>query len=1284
MFSPPREDEAEKADSRHKKKFMFACDDMSDEEEAVGMRALLRATQEDHEEIDVVEQTLHDTLEESRADTCQRPGDTHGLQQHQNEEPNELFVSPEEEGVPATTTDSDNVEVKSEPDDDDCCMVIDPTEASSGAQEKWAKPQKFTIDLTFDTPINNSVGIPVEVKKEVKSETTSNHSPTEAGCIKDIPEAGERQLQIEGMEKRMCDLQAKALRGALSPTELAELLQLPTKLNDAKGSSAKTSSKNSKKGGSGRKKNTKEDYWAKMAERQRKQKHMLAEKRRKRNAKGTSKAPKRCKTSRTSETREDSRDTDDEEFGQDPGVARQIDEMLRPLNAILERASQGELPAELNIKATKKEQQLKKMREAAPEYFEKDILEKQERELRESTHAWGPYVVRAKNGKWEIRRVLMTPLHNHQIIVGAWMMGRELMKTSGLPLGGILADAMGLGKTIETLSCISGNPSPERLKEKGEGATLVVCPSEQMIGVWISEIKKHCGKRFARDMVRYKKQNKMDIGLLGSFNIVLATYHQVRASTPSIKEREEKQREIVDVDEYKEWLEQATGDLHRIKWYRVVLDEAHSIKNHSTHGAFACFQLKSEYRWVVSGTPLTNSDTEFFSYFKFLGCRGMDRFKDYNREFHDGEKARDKHHRLISQIMYRRTQNDWFLGQPILNLPPTIPTHQHLQLSREEMVVFRMMERCFRRKVNDDLQQAQDDTIADRQLRSYLTILLRLRQAATHPFLLESMMNEYFNIHDLRITKARLATLKGKQTVYEQIGSWNERHEMKSERMKEVIAESERISKEEARFTSYGTFEDHSGTDSDNDHEPTTPIPANTEGFKRKAIVIDDYKDEVDSQDDVELDEDGMVPEEYLGDKHVKPSPEPIRREIPPLVPFGRSDFGLRFDMDKQLEYLMRLEDLKEAPCAICDKKPPQTPLRGQCGCIFCTHCLMDHTTTRGRYCPHCRHVIGKPKPLEPFHSGDSDEELDFASNASPRQKRKNDKDYSHGFDHNGFQHQEEDKKDKQPIRFLQISDKKTDIPVTPSAKMTALKETILRWQHEAPDDKIIVFSQFTIVMKIVGRMLEAENIPFAYLSGKHTTEQREKAVADFQEGDVVKVLIVSLRAGGQCLNLTRGNRVILMELWWNHAVEQQAFSRVFRIGQIKETHFVRFIVNTPIEKRMLKMQIGKILRIDAALQDEGVRTPKVGLEDIANLLGKVVRRKGVMQVVADYSDGEDDDDDPDMPGSGAARRAAEEEEDLPDFVVNDDEIEYEGDDDLDVGLSNHEDSDDSDIEIIE
>lgn len=195
--------------------------------------------------------------------------------------------------------------------------------------------------------------------------------------------------------------------------------------------------------------------------------------------------------------------------------------------------------------------------------------------------------------------------------------------------------------------------------------------------------------------------------------------------------------------------------------------------------------------------------------------------------------------------------------------------------------------------------------------------------------------------------------------------------------------------------------------------------------------------------------------------------------------------------------------------------------------------------------------------------------------------------------------------------------------------------------------------------------MLESEEIEYAYLSGAMNTEQRKKAVKEFEHGDDVKVLIASLRAGGTALNLTRGNRVVLMELWWNHAVEQQAFARVFRIGQKKETHFVRFVVNTPIEERMLAMQVDKVLAIDAALQDGGPRAPKVSVEDIASLVGKIVRDENgqMVRVVADYSDAEDEEEEDRQPHdatTAAARLDKEPEPDLPGFVVPDDEVEYE------------------------
>ncbi|KZL87419.1 snf2 family domain-containing protein [Colletotrichum incanum] len=1159
----------------------------------------------------------------------------------------ELFVADTEGGQHGGSIPKNAIEVKSEPesDEDNDFMIIDQADASSGAQIRWSLPRQPIV---------------TNLETLVKKEPLAGANP--------ILPTMSIQPSIEVFENRKKELQSKVLQGGLSSDELDEMMHIISQLTQAQnaariGSNANSSpvvafpepnnhrqatgQENSKKPKTKRKAPIEDaaGYWARREQKEREQE--AKDRGRRGGVHGsTSRKTKRARIS-------DSKgiDTDEEELD------RLIETMLKPHDAIQYRADQGDLPAAPKITATRREDQLKQMREAAPEYFDQKLLSNQKKELREATKAWGHRAVRCKDGKWEVKG-LLTPLLNHQLIVGAWMMGRELRTTPNMPRGGILADAMGLGKTIETLSCIVGNQASDNLKDAGKGATLVICPSGQMISQWMSEVKKHCNKRFSRHIVHFKAGNKMEIDLLASFNIVFASYHQLRDSIPSAKDREEMQKRLTDPREYQKWLQQETGVLHCIEWHRVVLDEVHCIKNHLTHAAFACFELKAKHRWAVSGTPLINAAHELFSYIKFIRVQGVKDFGDYLREYQAGIKTKPKYNRLVHEVMYRRTQGDFFLGQPILDLPTTHPTHQYLTLSAEEMVIFRMMERCFRNKLNHDLEEGS----AASQIRCYLVMLLRLRQAATHPFLLEGMMGEYFSLKDLRTTKERLKALKGGDTVYAQIGSWNRRHTMSNERMREVIAEAEKVRQkqlQEARneiLEAYNSRLDRSDRQDEAQQDKTQDIAIT----KNEVIVIGDDSDDVDSQDEVEEDEDGMVPQNYNAPS-VEPEIEfdytaPLAEEDEPrLQPFGRSDFGLDFDMTKELEYLERLKELDTAACVQCESKPPVVPVKGRCGCVFCAHCAVAHLAMTGRNCPECGRIIGIPKPLQAFNGDETDEELE--NDGGMTQDNVKEKEYVRGFDYTGFQHTEDDKKDKKPIRFLQISDKRPNMPVTPSAKMTALKETVLRWQAEAPDDKIIIFSQFNVVMKIIGRILESEGICFAYLSGKQNTEQRNKAVDEFQNGNDVKVLIVSLRAGGQCLNLTRGNRVILIELWWNHGVEQQAFARVFRIGQIKETHFVRFIVNTPIERRMLQMQVSKILAIDEALQDDKARAPKIGLEDIASLLGRVTTRDGIMHVVSDYEDDEDDEDNIFDGEDGG---------DLDDFVVPDNVVEYADDEEQD------------------
>jgi SNF2 family DNA or RNA helicase len=79
----------------------------------------------------------------------------------------------------------------------------------------------------------------------------------------------------------------------------------------------------------------------------------------------------------------------------------------------------------------------------------------------------------------------------------------------------------------------------------------------------------------------------------------------------------------------------------------------------------------------------------------------------------------------------------------------------------------------------------------------------------------------------------------------------------------------------------------------------------------------------------------------------------------------------------------------------------------------------------------------------------------------------------------------------------------------------------------------------------------------------------------------------MGLRAGNTALNLTAANRVILIDLWWNKTAESQAFGRVKRIGQTKETYFVRILCKT-VDNVIDEMQISKSTKISYALQDDG------------------------------------------------------------------------------------------------
>lgn len=160
------------------------------------------------------------------------------------------------------------------------------------------------------------------------------------------------------------------------------------------------------------------------------------------------------------------------------------------------------------------------------------------------------------------------------------MVSRELASTD--PKGGILADAMGLGKTVTTLACIVGNP-PEPGPKNRPKATLVVVPAS-LLKQWEDEVEKHVKPEYLSKVQIYKKSSKLKLRVVQDCDIVITTYAEILSSwNVKMSEDDRRTSELIGVDKWRELNKDTLGILHQISWYRVVLGSPHPAlpRNHT-------------------------------------------------------------------------------------------------------------------------------------------------------------------------------------------------------------------------------------------------------------------------------------------------------------------------------------------------------------------------------------------------------------------------------------------------------------------------------------------------------------------------------------------------------------------------------------------------------------------------------------------------------------------------------------------------------------------------------
>jgi SNF2 family DNA or RNA helicase len=138
------------------------------------------------------------------------------------------------------------------------------------------------------------------------------------------------------------------------------------------------------------------------------------------------------------------------------------------------------------------------------------------------------------------------------------------------------------------------------------------------------------------------------------------------------------------------------------------------------------------------------------------------------------------------------------------------------------------------------------------------------------------------------------------------------------------------------------------------------------------------------------------------------------------------------------------------------------------------------------------------------------------------------------------------------------------------SSKFEQLKQIIE--EAKLSGRRVLIFSQFTQMLGIIGREFTRRGYSFFYLDGQTDAQERINLCNRFNHGER-DFFLISLKAGGTGLNLTGADTVVLYDLWWNPAVEEQAADRAHRIGQTKVVQVIKLVARGTIEEKMNELQ---------------------------------------------------------------------------------------------------------------
>uniref|UniRef100_A0A8C1TW79 Transcription termination factor 2 n=1 Tax=Cyprinus carpio TaxID=7962 RepID=A0A8C1TW79_CYPCA len=361
----------------------------------------------------------------------------------------------------------------------------------------------------------------------------------------------------------------------------------------------------------------------------------------------------------------------------------------------------------------------------------------------------------------------------HQRRALAWLLWRETQK----PCGGILADDMGLGKTLTMISLIlSQKKKDEKLEEwisKNDSTivasqgTLIICPAS-LLHHWKKEIDKRVKSSRLSVYLYHGPNRQRSSSILAEHDVVITTYSLVSKEIPVQKEDAEKPSQDSD------HVASDLPPLLRVAWARVILDEAHNIKNPKVQTSMAVCKLRARSRWAVTGTPIQNNLLDMYSLLKFLRCSPFDEYKLWKAQVDNGSKRGGERLNILTRALLLRRTKDQLdaTGKPLVSLPDRTCEVHRLKLSEDEQAVYDVvfaqsrstLQNYLKRheegntkkgdnsnpfeKVAREFGMSQQDSLSSSQPPQasstihILSLLLRLRQCCCHLSLLRKTLDQ--------------------------------------------------------------------------------------------------------------------------------------------------------------------------------------------------------------------------------------------------------------------------------------------------------------------------------------------------------------------------------------------------------------------------------------------------------------------------------------------------------------------------------------------------------------